>query len=80
MQFTKPGGGFFLWLSLPEAQDAGKLLLGPVLQEANVVYVPSEIQYASRQIKNQLRLNFTYPSHDDIKDGIMRLAQVLKSI
>lgn len=80
VQFTKPQGGFFLWLSLPEAQDAGKLLLGPVLQEANVVYVPSEIQYASRQIKNQLRLNFTYPSHDDIKDGIMRLAQVLKSI
>ena len=80
VQFTKHEGGFFLWLSLPEAQDAGKLLLGPVLQEANVVYVPSEIQYASRQIKNQLRLNFTYPSHEDIKDGIMRLAQVLKSI
>lgn len=80
VSFTRPDGGFFIWVTLPESIDATKLLLGPMLKEAKIIYVPSEMQYASRQVKNHFRLNFTNPSSTDIEVGITRLAQFLQKI
>lgn len=76
--FTQPAGGFFIWVTLPEGMDATTLLAGPVLTEAKVIYVPSEMQYASRQVKNHFRLNFTSATPEQINAGIASLANILK--
>lgn len=75
--FTQPEGGFFVWVSLPESVNATELLAEQVLSQAKVVYVPSEMQYASRQVKHQFRLNFTSATPADIKTGIARLGKIL---
>lgn len=75
--FTQPNGGFFIWVSLPEEVNATTLLTEQVLSQAKVVYVPSEMQYASRQVTHQFRLNFTGATPDDIRTGIARLGQAL---
>ena len=37
-QWTCPGGGFFIWVTLPEGMDAGALL--PAARAAGVDYLP----------------------------------------
>ncbi|MCT8389843.1 PLP-dependent aminotransferase family protein [Leuconostoc holzapfelii] len=76
--FTQPEGGFFIWVTLPDTMDATALLAGPVLTEGQVVYVPSEMQYASRQVKNHFRLNFTGVTTEQIHTGVARLGEILQ--
>ena len=78
--YIRPEGGFFVWVTLPESFDTTKLLLDSILQDANVVYVPSELQYASRSIKNKFRLNFTNSSYEQIETGIKKLSEAVEAV
>lgn len=74
--WTHPQGGLFLWLTLPEGLDASKLL--PKAIENKVAYVAGVDFYPDANVFNDLRLNFSYSTHEQIVEGLKRLAQTIQ--
>jgi 2-aminoadipate transaminase len=75
VRWTRPGGGFFIWISLPDrlracdvaasARDAG-------------VWIPSgDPFFAETPTGQHLRLAFSYLAPDSIVQGIKKLAQCM---
>ena len=75
MRWTKPGGGLFVWAELPEGLDS-KAMLPRALQQ-RVAYVPGTGFYADGSGRGQMRLNFSFPPADRIREGVRRLADVI---
>jgi 2-aminoadipate transaminase len=76
IDWTHPEGGLFLWMYLPEHMDADALF--PKAVEKKVAYVMGSAFHFDRSGKNSLRLNFSYPSEEQIEEGIKRLADLFK--
>lgn len=77
--WTRPEGGMFIWVTLPEHIDATELLAKAI--ERNVAFVPGAPFYAGVQGKiNTLRLSFVTVSGDKIRQGIAVLGQLLKEM
>lgn len=74
--WTRPQGGLFLWVTLPEPFNSTELL--PQVIEENVAYVPGEFFHADGTGKNTMRLNFSYCSPEKINEGISRLGKAFK--
>lgn len=74
--WSKPKGGFFVWLLLPETVDCDQLFDKAI--EHKVVYVRGSAFFADGQGKNTARLNFSQPKVEDIDKGIKILADVIK--
>jgi len=74
--WTRPEGGLFLWVTLPKGMDATKLL--PKAIENKVAYVAGVDFYPDGNVFNDLRLNFSYSSKEQIVEGLKRLAQTIK--
>jgi len=75
LYWTAPHGGLFIWVTLPEHMDASEMFLAAVEQQ--VAYVSGAAFHPDGGGDNTFRLNFSYSSHNDIKEGIMRLGQVI---
>jgi 2-aminoadipate transaminase len=75
---TKPEGGMFLWVTLPD--NLSSLHLFKLAAEENVAFVPGKAFYVDGGGKNTLRLNFSNSDEEKIEDGIKRLAKVIKRI
>lgn len=77
VSWTKPEGGIFLWLTLPEGMDADELFVRA--GKNKVSFIPGSKFYPSGQGKaNTLRLNFSYSTLEQIGEGIQRLAELLR--
>lgn len=77
IEWTRPQGGIFLWVQLPEEIDCDELLKRAV--ERKVAFTPGNAFFPENIPKNSnLRLNFTYPPEDKIEIGIEILAQVIR--
>lgn len=76
--WTKPEGGLFLWVRLPETADAGKLFNAAI--EEKVAYVPGKPFYPDGGGTNTLRLNFSNATSESIHEGIKRLGRVFSSL
>ncbi|UCG60861.1 MAG: PLP-dependent aminotransferase family protein [Candidatus Zixiibacteriota bacterium] len=76
IRWTEPEGGLFLWVELPEHMSAKELL--PKAVAMKVAYVYGEPFFPDGQGQNTLRLNFSNATHDNIVEGITRLAELLK--
>ncbi|RLF80416.1 aminotransferase, partial [Thermococci archaeon] len=63
-------------VTLPEGIDT-KVMFEKAVSKG-VAYVPGEAFFAYRDVKNTMRLNFTYVSEEKIKEGIKRLAETIK--
>jgi 2-aminoadipate transaminase len=71
-----PDGGLFLWVTLPELMDT-KRMLDRALEEG-AAFVPGTAFYPrKREGRGAMRLNFSYPSLADIKEGMRRLGAVV---
>jgi 2-aminoadipate transaminase len=66
----------FLWLILPEPLDADRLFMRAL--EANVAYVVGSAFYPNGGGHNTLRLNFSFPSEEEIREGIGRLSALIR--
>lgn len=73
--WTRPNGGLFLWVTLPE--DIDTLALMPKAIENKVAYVPGSAFYADKGLPNTFRLNFSNAQPEQIEIGIKRLGEVL---
>lgn len=74
--WTHPQGGLFLWLTLPKHMDATQLLSKAI--ENNVAYVAGVDFYPDANVFNDLRLNFSYSTPEQIVSGLKRLAQTIQ--
>jgi 2-aminoadipate transaminase len=78
--WSHPGGGFFIWVTLPEGLDAIELL--PKAVDHGVAYLAGEWFYPGYQelsAKRNLRLNFSTLPAERIEEGLRRLGAVLRS-
>jgi DNA-binding transcriptional MocR family regulator len=73
--WTRPDGGFFVWMTVPEGVDTKAML--PRAVTARVAYVSGTGFYADGLGSRQMRLSFCYPTPDRIREGVRRLAAVL---
>lgn len=71
-----PAGGFYTWVRLPEGLDSKSML--PRAVTARVAYVPGTAFYYDGRGADHMRLSFCYPTPERIKEGIHRLATVVK--
>ena len=74
--WTKPEGGFYVWLTLPEGLDAK--VMQPRGINARVAYVPGIGFYADGSGRREMRLSYCYPTPERIREGVRRLAGVVE--
>lgn len=75
LTWTSPRGGFFLWTRLPEGVDATTLL--PIAQRHGVIYVTGDAFFVNGDGAPFIRLAFSAPTHERIRDGVGRLAEAI---
>jgi 2-aminoadipate transaminase len=76
VQWTRPEGGLFLWVTLPKGFNAADLLNEAVKKK--VAFVPGAPFHAAGGGENTMRLNFSYSKPEIILEGISRLGTVFK--
>jgi 2-aminoadipate transaminase len=74
--WTRPQGGLFLWVTLPQQFNATEMLQEAIGEK--VAYVPGEFFYPDGSMKNNMRLNFSYCNPKLINEGISRLGIAFK--
>ena len=75
--WTRPAGGMFLWVMLPEGMDAQALL--PAAVERNVAFVPGAPFYAEHPDTRTLRLSYVTATSDEIRTAIAALAAAIRA-
>ena len=73
--WTRPGGGFYVWVTVPDWLDTKALLAAAV--ERQVAYVPGTAFYPDGRGANQMRLAFCYPTEERIREGVARLGSLI---
>ena len=76
VEWTKPEGGLFLWVKLPKKMSASDLF--PKAVENKVAYVVGSAFHCNGKGQNTMRLNFSYPTEEQIDEGIGRLAKMIR--
>jgi len=80
LTWTRPMGGLFLWVTLPQGMDAQRLFESALRE--NVAFVPGDSFYAPNghqdDARRHLRLNFSAAQPDQIREGIRRLGVAVK--
>ncbi len=77
VSWDTPEGGMFIWLKLPEGAN-GADLLAESLKTHKVAFVPGSAFFPDGSGKNTIRLSFSTSSEANIREGIMRLGQLLR--
>lgn len=75
VSWTRPEGGMFVWVTLPESLDGAALLAQAVDQ--GVAFVPGRAFHADGSHANTLRLAFSLADGAAIEDGIGRLGRLI---
>lgn len=76
VSWSKPQGGMFLWVTLPEYVDAKEMV--PMAANNKVIYVTGKPFHCDGSGQNTLRLNYSFPTFAQIEQGIGNLAQTIK--
>jgi 2-aminoadipate transaminase len=76
--FTRPAGGFFIMVTLPEGMDSIELLQKAV--ELGVVFIPGEAFHLDGVGGNTLRLSFSRYQPEMLDEAIHRLAQAINEM
>src|SRR5881227_181242 len=74
-EWTRPQGGLFIWVTLPDFIDTTDLL-ARALRE-NVAFVPGAGSYLDGRGLSSMRLNFSAVGEDDIREGVRRIGKVV---
>lgn len=75
--WTRPTAGMFIWVTLPEKVDATDMVRDALAHK--VAFVPGEVFYAGSEVrKNHFRLSFVTVDPERIREGVKRLAEVIR--
>ena len=75
LETTRPDGGFYLWVTLPEGIDSKAML--PLAVKELVAYTPGTAFFGDGTGQKYLRICYSYPTPENIRVGIKRLANVI---
>ena len=78
VEWTRPEGGMFVWLTLPQGVDGADLLARSLATE-KVAFVPGHAFFADGSGRNTVRLSFTLHDKPMMDEGIARLGRLLRS-
>ena len=78
IRYTRPSGGLFLWVELPEELNARELLDACLARE--VAFVPGGAFFPNGGHENTFRLNYSNMPEDRIVEGIRRLAGAVREM
>ncbi len=77
VHWTHPEGGLFLWITVPDQVNTTELFY--LALEEKVAFVPGEVCYPKEYSRyNSMRINFSYPTKEEIEKGVKRLSSVIK--
>lgn len=77
LRWTRPQGGLFLWVTLPESMDSAEMFHSAI--EKQVAYVIGTAFYPDGGGRNSFRMNFSYSSKTEIEEGVKRLSEVISA-
>jgi 2-aminoadipate transaminase len=77
LTWPSPRGGFFLWATLPAEIDTERMIARAV--EHGVIYVAGEAFFVNGTGRNIIRLSFSQPTHERIREGVVRLAATVRA-
>ncbi len=77
--WTRPHGGLFLWVTLPQGMDCHELFQAAIAE--NVAFVPGDCFYVTEdaEARRHLRLNFSFSRPEVIREGIRRLSIAVRN-
>jgi 2-aminoadipate transaminase len=73
--WTRPQGGLFIWVTLPDFIGTTDLLARALAE--NVAFVPGEAAFADGRGRHSMRLNFSSSGDDDIREGVRRIGKIV---
>jgi 2-aminoadipate transaminase len=76
VSWTEPDGGFFIWLTVPEALDM--TALQPHAKERGVEYLAGSTCYPDDAGRNTVRLSFSFATESQIEEGIRILGEIIR--
>lgn len=76
VKWSIPKGGMFIWVTLPKGVNTNLMLQKAIAKK--VAYVAGDAFYPDGGNYNSMRLNFSFSDDESIKEGIRRLAEVVK--
>ncbi len=76
VEVTRPEGGMFLWVTLPEGMSSMDLFDEAIKNK--VAFVPGRPFYVDGSGENTFRLNFSNSDEEHIEEGIKRLGAGIK--
>ena len=78
VSWSKPTGGMFFWVKLPESMDAKDVFMEAI--QRNVAYVIGRPFHCDNSGGNTMRLNYSFPSIEQIEQGVEQLAEAIKKL
>lgn len=75
LSYSKPEGGLFIWVELPEFVDSRELFTECLTN--NVAFVPGTPFFPNTTKNNALRLNYSNMPKEKIREGMKRMGEVL---
>jgi 2-aminoadipate transaminase len=76
-RWSKPHGGVFVWVSLPEPLDTTEMFHEAIKRQ--VAYIPGAVFSVDGSTKNAVRLNFSNVKPEGIREGVARLSEVIRA-
>jgi 2-aminoadipate transaminase len=74
-QWTRPQGGLFVWVTLPDYINTTDLLARALAE--NVAFVPGEAAFDDGRGHSSMRLNFSCSTEDQIREGVRRIGKIV---
>jgi DNA-binding transcriptional MocR family regulator len=74
--WTRPDGGFFVWVTGPEGIDMTALL--PHARERGVDYLAGSTCFPDDTGHNTVRLSFSFATEDQIEEGVRILGDIVR--
>jgi 2-aminoadipate transaminase len=74
-RWTRPQGGLFIWVTLPDYIDTTNLLARALA--ANVAFVPGQAAFVDGRGANSMRLNFSSSTDEQLREGVRRIGAIV---
>jgi len=75
--WTKPEGGLFLWVTVPEGIDTHELFYEAI--KFKVAFVPGDVFFGENPRRNTMRINFSFASKEQLAEAAKRLSDCIRN-